>query len=91
MSETFTYDANGNIFTRSDFNGETTADANDRLLTAGSTLYSYDLNGNAVYQAEAGQAMAYTYDVDNRLRSAHTPSSAIGYAYDADCGSDQRA
>jgi RHS repeat-associated protein len=81
----YTYDAVGNRLTKTDVSETTyTYDANDRLLTTGSTIYNYDHNGNTVSQTEAGQGTTFAYDVDNRLRSVQSPSSVIGYTYDAD-------
>jgi len=57
-------------------------DANDRLLSEGSTTYSYDANGNTLSKND-GSLTSYVYDAENRLIRAQTATDTIDYTYDA--------
>ena len=57
-------------------------DANDRLLSEGSTTYSYDANGNTLSKND-GSLTSYAYDAENRLIRAQTATDIIDYTYDA--------
>jgi len=50
------------------------------VRTAGSSSYSYDLNGNMLN----GPGKIMTYDVENRMVKLETPGGITQFAYDAD-------
>ncbi len=93
QTQTFTYDAIGNILSKSDvgnysYNGNIgNSYANPHAVTsAGSTNYEYDHNGNMI---SAGSPMglvptSYAWDYNNRLQSVTNGDSVFSYAYDAD-------
>ncbi len=91
--QTFTYDAIGNILSKSDV-GTYSYDghigdsyANPHAVTsAGDTNYEYDNNGNMI---SAGSPMglvpvSYAWDYNNRLQSITNGESIFTYSYDAD-------
>lgn len=82
----FTYDAVGNRLTRTDhLNGSTieySYDEADKLLTAGSTTYTYDDNGSLTSEIEAGVSTTYRYDAEGRLAEVNTPTETLLYSYD---------
>ena len=86
----YTYDAVGNRLTKTD-NGVVTTytyDANNRLLTEGSTTYIYDNNGNTLAKSSAIENVIYGYDFQNHLVRANITNSAsessfVDYVYDA--------
>src|SRR4029077_20680040 len=54
----------------------------ERLLTAGTTGYTYDNNGNMKTQTTGSTTSSYTYDSENRLTKVTQGSSTLGaYAY----------
>src|SRR3989442_13423827 len=56
----------------------------NRLLSAGSTTYAYDANGNMVTKND-GFAWSFTYDYDNRLtRVVHAGTTVLQNVYDGD-------
>src|SRR5439155_10571411 len=66
--------------------GVTTASTYDnanRLTAQGSTTFTYDNNGNRLTKSPGGKALSYTYDPENRLKSASGPT-AVSFAYDGD-------
>ena len=86
---TYTYDAVGNRFTKTE-NGITTTytyDDNDRLIQEGDITYSYDNNGNLIEKNSADEQIEYSYDYENRLIRVETTkfgaTIVIEYAYDA--------
>jgi RHS repeat-associated protein len=83
----YTYDPVGNRLTKNE-NGiltEYTYDANNRLITEGNNIYSYDANGNTLSVADAtGATITYSYDYNNRLISINTGTQTILYEYDVD-------
>ncbi|MCC6220523.1 MAG: type IV secretion protein Rhs [Deltaproteobacteria bacterium] len=83
----YTYDAVGNRLTKSVNGGLSesyTYDDNDRLRSSSTSSYSYDDNGNTLTETVSGQNTTYTYDVDDRLVKAITPSDIVEYSYDTD-------
>ncbi|MDB4940252.1 MAG: hypothetical protein JWO40_677 [Candidatus Doudnabacteria bacterium] len=87
-SETYTYDAIGNLLTKSDitgtyaYSGNTgTLYANPHAVTAiGSVGLTYDRNGNVLTK---GTSYTNTWDYNNRLTQTVAGSTTIAYAYDA--------
>lgn len=76
---TYNYDDVGNRTTTVD--GGTTAYTTNNLnqyTKVATTNYSYDLNGNLTFDA----TNIYSYDSENRLISAQTPSHTAAYTYD---------
>jgi RHS repeat-associated protein len=80
---TWTYDAVGNRTRQTAPSGTTNYayDANSRLLTAGSTTYIYDQNGNLT-GISTGQA--FTWDVFNRMTQATGSGGTVSYSYNGD-------
>ncbi len=79
------YDAVGNRLSKTVdglFTVNYAYDANDRLLSEGSTTYSYDANGNTLSKND-GSLTSYVYDAENRLIHAQTATDTIDYTYDA--------
>jgi len=70
---TYTYDPMGNhlsMVARLGKMSSTTSynyDAADEMLSAGSTTYAYDKNGNRITKSEPGVTTSYGYDAANRL------------------------
>lgn len=93
----YTHDEAGNRVTRTE-NGRTTTytyDANDRLLSDGSTTSTYDDNGNLIGQATNGTHTAYQYNARNQLIQASTSqggtaTGTVKYDYDVDGGRVQQ-
>jgi len=82
----YTYDAFGNRLTRTDGSGtiDYTYDANDRLTSAGTTVFSYDPNGNLVSRTTGGNTARYGFDALNRLKQLTSPTGIVTtYGYDA--------
>jgi RHS repeat-associated protein len=95
LVSTFTYDANGNLASRSDPLGQTTGLAHDALnrLTAvdhadagtADVAYTYDLNGNRLSMVDGTGTTTYAYDELDRLLTVTTLGSvSVGYRYDLD-------
>ncbi len=91
--QTFTYDAIGNILSKSDV-GVYSYDgslgianfANPHAVTGAGTLtYSYDHNGNMVEVngLTHDEYRTYAWDYNNRLESVTTTAGTSSYAYDA--------
>ncbi|MCU7919309.1 MAG: putative Ig domain-containing protein [Candidatus Thiodiazotropha sp. (ex Epidulcina cf. delphinae)] len=82
----YAYDAVGNRLTKT-VDGLVTLnysyDANDRLLSEGTTSYTYDANGNTLTKND-GSLTTYGYDADNRLVQVQSVTQILGYGYDAD-------
>jgi len=56
----------------------------DRVISVGSTSYTYDNNGNLKTQTSGSTTTSYTYDFDNRLTKVTQNSSPLGnYTYSA--------
>ncbi|MBN4080473.1 hypothetical protein JYT31_02300 [Beggiatoa alba] len=82
VSSTYTYGSNSN---RLSHNATTaTYDTQDRLMTYGSTVYSYNLNGDLQSKTEAGQTTTYTYDaLGNTVKVILPGATTIDYIVDA--------
>ncbi len=87
QTQTFTYDAIGNILSKSDvgnysYEGDQgNSYANPHAVTsAGGTSYSYDNNGNLT---GSGFLTSYTWDYNNRLTEVSSGLVPISYEYDA--------
>lgn len=56
---------------------------NNRLLSAGSTTYTYDNNGNRSTSVTSGVTTTYSWDDENRLTGVSTPSgTSVQHVYD---------
>jgi RHS repeat-associated protein len=81
---TYTYDPMGNRLSMVTKLGKVSSttnynyDAADELLSAGSTTYTYDNNGNLIKKTEPGKTTTYGYDGANRL-STVTLSQSSGH------------
>ena len=82
----FTYDANGNRLTLTSSNGTVNYgyDAQDRLLSAGTTTYSYGSNGELKTKTVPGVGTTtYTYDALGNLMTVVLPTGTrIDYVID---------
>lgn len=87
-NEGYTYDPVANRITDSKTATATwTYNANNQLITAGTTTYTYDDNGNTASQtdsANAANTKNYAYDTDNRLVEVRDSSNALIAAYSYD-------
>ena len=54
------------------------------MLTAGSTKFTYDKNGNRLTQSGSSGKTTYTYDANNRLLSIAAPTGTSSFSYDGD-------
>jgi len=90
--QTFTYDAIGNILTKSDvgtysYNGnQGNSYANPHAVTtAGNKDYTYDENGNVtdITSMTVAESKSFLWDYGNRLVTAVVNGAASSYAYDA--------
>ena len=83
---TYIYDAAGNR-TQTIVNGVTENYSTNNLnqyQSAGTTTYSYDLDGNLTSKTEGGQTWTYNYNDDNRLVSVvDGDNNLTQYEYDA--------
>ncbi|MCG7872835.1 MAG: GH-E family nuclease [Candidatus Thiodiazotropha lotti] len=86
------YDANGNVLSQIDANGNTTSYVYNALnfLTreeqpeGRNIVYTPDLFGNVLTKTDAnGVAYSYVYDELNRLTSETHPNGSLSYTYDA--------
>jgi RHS repeat-associated protein len=93
-SEIMTYDPNGNLLTKTDFNGETITfsyDANNRpqtkTFTRAGTIpvsYTYHRSGQRNTITDASGTTTFLYDNRYRLKSETKPDGkTISYEYDA--------
>ncbi len=88
----YTYDAKGNLTSRTDANGATTTytyDADGRLLTKnypdGTTAsFTYDAKGHILTATNANISYTFTYDADGRVTNVKDNSGkTVNYTYDA--------
>jgi RHS repeat-associated protein len=92
LTETRTYDNNGNLATVTHFSGVTTTysyDSLNRLLSRATpgevtVTHSYTLTGKYATTTDASGTTSYNYDSMDRLTSKVTPEGTLGYTYDAD-------
>lgn len=93
MSETSTYDAAGNLKTKTDFNGKTTTYSydDDNRLTMKSpdgsfgeppVSFTYTATGQRASMIDASGTNSYIYDLRDRLTQKATPEGTISYTYD---------
>jgi RHS repeat-associated protein len=81
ITESYAYDANGNITLRNGI--VATYDAQDRLLQRGGAAYVYSAAGDLRSKTEAGQTTQYIYDAMGGLHSVVLPGGAtIDYVLD---------
>ncbi|MBZ5536630.1 MAG: DUF6531 domain-containing protein [Acidobacteriia bacterium] len=84
----FTYDSVGNrlSLTAPGTSINYTYDAADRLLTAGTALFTYDANGNQTSKTQTGtgNSLIYSYDAANRLTSVTGGAVSSAFAYDGE-------
>jgi YD repeat-containing protein len=80
----YTYSPTGNRLTKT--SGGVTAnyvyDANDRLLTDGTSTFTYDDNGNKKTETKDGVTTTYTWDAENRLKATEGGGTSTVYDYD---------
>jgi len=88
---TYTYDPMGNRLNMATTAGNAsstiayTYDAGDQLLSAGSTTYSYDNDGNLVEKDTSSGISLYGYDAANKLASVSVVGGPLlEFAYDGD-------
>jgi RHS repeat-associated protein len=85
-AEAYTYDKNGN---RTSWPGHPAAgveyDSANRLITDGSTRYSYDDEGRLVAKIEvaSGDRTTYIWNALDQLVKVTTPAHGVTYGYDA--------
>ena len=83
----YAYDTNSNRQSLTTSQGTTSAtyDAQDRILTYGSTSYTYTANGEVSGSTTGGQSTAYQYDSLGNLAGVTLPNGiAIAYVLDAE-------
>lgn len=94
MSETYVYDAAGNLKSKIDFNGKTTTytyDVSNRLaskvpdasFSAPTVSFAYMATGQRQSMVDASGTTNYTYDLRDRLTQRATPEGTLSYLYDA--------
>ncbi|MFV2043853.1 MAG: DUF6531 domain-containing protein [Anaerolineales bacterium] len=84
---TYTYDPMGNrTLLSSDVSGDAayTYDAGDRLLTAGSEIFTWDANGNMASRTQGTDTTTYTFDPLDRLTQVVSPTASVGFDYTGD-------
>ncbi len=91
LSQSFTYDAGGNILTNSAIGSYgypaqgPTAVRPHAVLSAGTSSYSYDANGNQLVKSDGGAATrTIAYDAENRPVSVTSGGGAVTYLYGPD-------
>jgi len=83
----WSYDAVGNRIKQTAPKGVVTDysyDAADRMVTAGSTTFTYDENGNRLTESGSSGTTTYAYDGRNRLLSVAAPTGISSFTYDGD-------
>jgi RHS repeat-associated protein len=86
----YSYDVVGNRLSQSTAVGgplmtqpvTNTFDSANRLLTSGSTSYSYDANGNLASASGPSGTTTYSWDSRNRLTSITAPGQTTSFIYD---------
>ena len=94
MCETMTYDLAGNVLTRSDFNGRTTAysyDLRNRQVTVAAAAVafpgepgittSYSPTGKRLSMIDASGTTTWSYDNQDRVLVKATPQGTLSYTY----------
>jgi RHS repeat-associated protein len=81
-NESYTYNEVGNRIASHQVSSYSYQPFN-RLVTADSNSYAYDLNGNLVSKTDASGSWSYTWDYENRLKQADSGSVTVNYSYDA--------
>ncbi len=83
-SESFIYDPAGNPLGQGSPAAPWSYDANERLLSTGSAVYTYDANGNLASKVTGGMTTNYAYDSANRLVQVSDGSghAVVTYGYD---------
>lgn len=76
---TYAYDVNSNRVSRVSPSESLAAvyDEDDRLLTYGTTSYTYNGNGQLANRTQNGSATQYTYDVFGNLRRVTLPAGSV--------------
>ncbi|MGO8758498.1 MAG: RHS repeat-associated core domain-containing protein, partial [Terracidiphilus sp.] len=91
LTETRTYDQNGNLSSVKHFNGVTTTYAYDQLnrllsrSTPGETTvsFTYTQTGQYATSSDASGTTTYAYDNMDRIVAKATPEGTLNYTYDA--------
>ncbi|HZZ84375.1 MAG TPA: RHS repeat-associated core domain-containing protein [Anaeromyxobacteraceae bacterium] len=86
LQATYLYDGNGNLTRKTSLAAgveEGATDAQDRLLSFGTTTYAYGPNGDLTSKTSAGATTAYSYDRQGNLLSVALPDGRrIDYIVD---------
>jgi YD repeat-containing protein len=93
MFETYGYDNNGNMTSRTDFNNLTTTYGYDNLnrlttktpdafFVAPTVTYTYTATGQRESMTDAHGVTTYSYDSRDRLLTKQTPNGTLTYTYD---------
>ena len=82
QDEGFSYDPVGNRLTDTQKPGSWTYNDNNELLSAPFATFTYDENGSTIGKIENGVVWTYTYNVENRMVTAHSISTTAQYYYD---------
>jgi RHS repeat-associated protein len=93
-TKSFTYDAVGNVLTRTDQKSQVQSHLYDdlyRLLTRSTPgwpadTFSYDIGGRMLTATRAGWVVTYTYDAANRVSQSTQGTQSIGYSYNIPAG-----
>jgi RHS repeat-associated protein len=83
VTTTFTYDANGNRLSKI-LNGVTESysyDDGDKMLSAGSKTYGYDLAGRTTSVTSGSNVTTLTYDYESRISTITGPGLTASYSY----------
>ena len=82
-NESYTYDDVGNR-TGSHQGSSYTYQPFNRLVTANSSTFGYNANGNLTLKSDVTGSWVYTWDYENRLKQAsHSGGVLVSYSYDA--------
>jgi RHS repeat-associated protein len=91
--ETYAYSTDGNLQSKTDFNGKMTTFAYDNMrrlmaktpdasLSEPAVSYTYNDAGQRASMTDASGTTNYVYDSRNRLQSKQTPEGNLSYTYD---------